>query len=106
MCATGGEDRAIRFWNAEDGHLLLTLNAAHKAAVTSLQFAHPQGKPLQLISAGGDNTLGVWKLDNFDNLDGDKTKPAPAAVLTAVLPYRSGDVARLGQRRRARPPVR
>ena len=94
VCATGGEDRAIRLWNVADGRLLLTLSAAHKAAVTSLQFAQLDGQPLQLVSAGGDNTLAVWKLDHFDNLGSDPTKPS--AVRTAVLPYRSGDVARPG----------
>ncbi len=96
VCATGGEDRAIRLWRVADGQLLVTLNAAHKAAVTSVSFAQPDGDSLQLASAGGDNTLGVWRLDNFDNLNGDKDKPAPNAVSTAVLPYRSGDVARPG----------
>jgi WD40 repeat protein/biotin carboxyl carrier protein len=100
FCATGGEDRAIRLWKVADGKLLLTLNAAHKAAVTSLQFAQPEGQPLQLVSAGGDETFGVWKLDNFDHLDApakpDAKRPAPAAVRVVSLPYRSGDVAEPG----------
>ncbi len=96
VCATGGEDRAIRLWKVADGRLLLTLAAAHKAAVTSLQFAQPDGGALQLVSAGGDNTLRLWKLANFDNLDADAAKSAPTAVPNVVLPYRSGDVAKPG----------
>ena len=61
------------------------MHAAHKAAVTSLQFAQEQDKPLQLVSAGGDNTLVVWNLQDLKT----PTK-------THVLPYRGGDVAKLG----------
>ena len=50
---------------AKDGKLLNTLNAAHKAAVTSLQFAQQEDKPLRLVSAGGDNTLVVWNLEDL-----------------------------------------
>ena len=85
VCATGGEDRVIRFWDTKDGKLLSTLQSAHKAAVTSLQFAQEKDKPLQLVSAGGDNTLVVWNLQ-------DLKTPTPRAV----LPYRGGDVAKLG----------
>jgi WD40 repeat protein len=84
-CATGGEDRAIRLWKTDDGKLVHTLFAAHKAAVTSVQFAQEKGKVLQLVSAGGDNTLHVWNLEKVD-------APTP----TPVLPRRSGDVAQLG----------
>ena len=84
-CATGGEDRAIRLWNTSDGKLIHTLVAAHKAAVTSVQFAQEKGKVLQLVSAGGDNTLHVWNLEKVD-------APTPTPVLT----HRSGDVAHLG----------
>ena len=96
VCATGGEDRAIRLWRVADGRHLLTLNAAHKAAVTSLQFAQPDGQPLQLVSAGGDNTIRLWKLEHFDSLDGDAAKATPTAAPAGVLPYRSGDVAKPG----------
>jgi WD40 repeat protein len=85
LCATGGEDRAIRLWNTDDGKLVHTLIAAHKAAVTSVQFAQEKGKVLQLVSAGGDNTLHVWNLEKAD-------APTP----TPVLPRRGGDVAQLG----------
>jgi WD40 repeat protein len=84
-CATGGEDRTIRLWATSDGKLIHTLFAAHKAAVTSVQFAQEKGKVLQLVSAGGDNTLHVWNLEKVD-------APTP----TPVLPHRSGDVAHLG----------
>ncbi len=84
-CATGGEDRAIRLWNTSDGKLIHTLFAAHKAAVTSVQFAQEKGKVLQLVSAGGDNTLHVWNLEKVD-------APTP----TPVMSHRSGDVAQLG----------
>ena len=84
-CATGGEDRVIRLWNVEDGKLLATVQAAHKAAVTSLQFAQEKDQPLRLVSAGGDNTLIVWNL-------GDVKKPERGTV----APYRTGDVTRLG----------
>ena len=84
-CATGGEDRAIRLWTTADGKLVHTLYAAHKATVTSVQFAQVKGQTLQLVSAGGDNTLHVWNLEKMD-------APTP----TPVLPGRSGDVAHLG----------
>jgi WD40 repeat protein len=84
-CATGGEDRAIRLWNTADGKLIQTLFAAHKAAVTSVQFAQEKGKVLQLVSAGGDNTLHVWNLEKVD-------APTPTPTLT----HRSGDVTHLG----------
>jgi WD40 repeat protein len=85
LCATGGEDRTIRLWNTTDGALVHALPAAHKAAVTSLQFAQPEGKPLQLVSAGGDDAVRVWDLSSPDT-------PKPAGE----FPARSGDVARLG----------
>ncbi len=85
VCATGGEDRAIRFWDTNDGKLLNTLASAHKAAVTSLQFAKEQDKPLRLVSAGGDNTLVVWNLEDL------KTPK-----MEYSLPYRGGNVAKLG----------
>jgi WD40 repeat protein len=83
-CATGGEDRAIRLWSTADGKLIQALHSAHKAAVTSLQFAKQKDKPLQLVSAG-DNTLAVWDLENIET-------PKPAFR----FPSRSGDVAKLG----------
>ncbi len=85
VCATGGEDRAIRFWDTNDGKLINTVPAAHKAAVTSLQFAQEKDKPLRLVSAGGDNTLMVWNLEDL------KTPK-----MEYSLPYRGGDVAKLG----------
>src|SRR5205085_1791633 len=57
-CATGGEDRDIRLWDAASGALRYRLPPGHRGAVTSLQFTPDS----QLVSAGRDYSLRVWKL--------------------------------------------
>jgi WD40 repeat protein len=81
VCATGGEDREVCLWATATGRLLHRIPAAHKAAVTSLQFA----SATRLVSAGNDKRLVVWALA------GDK---APAAA--DELDHRSGEVGQLG----------
>lgn len=80
ICATGGEDRAIRLWDVETGELRYALPPGHRGAITSLQFT-PQG---QLVSAGRDNTLRFWVLES----DG--------ARLEKTIDRRSGEVTQLG----------
>lgn len=81
ICATGGDDRAICLWETTTGKLLHRIGGAHKATVTSLQFA----SPTRLVSAGRDKRLAVW------TVDGEK-----APVLADELDRRSGDVSQLG----------
>jgi WD40 repeat protein len=60
QCVTGGEDRAICVWEVATGKLLHQVRSAHKAAVTSLQYA----TSTRLVSAGRDKRLLVWDLDD------------------------------------------
>jgi WD40 repeat protein len=62
-CATAGDDKRIGFWATAMGKFQFWLHAenglsAHHGAVTSLRFC-PDG---QLVSAGRDNVVKVWKL--------------------------------------------
>jgi WD40 repeat protein len=77
FCATGGEDREIRLWDADSGELRYRLPEGHRGAVTSVQFTPDS----QLVSAGRDNTVHIWELGQR------------SARLTASLERRSGDVA-------------
>jgi WD40 repeat protein len=81
LCATGGDDYAIRLWQTNDRKLLHAVTSAHRAAVTSLQFT-PSG---QLVSAGRDGQLKVWDVSN-----------PQSPKVTLALPARSGDVPVLG----------
>jgi hypothetical protein len=56
-CASGGDDREIRLWDAESGALRYTLTG-HRDVVTSLSFT----PDAQLVSVGRDETVRVWKL--------------------------------------------
>jgi WD40 repeat protein len=81
ICATGGEDRSIRLWDAANGKLLHRIAGAHKAAVSSLQFA----SATQLVSAGRDKRLLVWTMSGEE-----------APERGYEFERRSGDVAVLG----------
>jgi WD40 repeat protein len=63
VCATGDDDRSIYFWNTADGQLLYALRGAHRAQVTSLQFA----SPTMLVSAGNDQRLVAWDVADPKN---------------------------------------
>jgi WD40 repeat protein len=67
MCATSGEDRTIYLWDTTSGELLKngTRLNAHKAPVTSLQFASNE----QLVSAGGDYSLNIWSVKQGEPFD-------------------------------------
>jgi WD40 repeat protein len=58
-CATGGEDHAFCLWRTRTGEQLACLADAHHGEVTSLQFASGS----RLLSAGRDNRLLVWALN-------------------------------------------
>ncbi|MBI2803685.1 MAG: efflux RND transporter periplasmic adaptor subunit [Planctomycetes bacterium] len=63
QCATGGDDKRIGVWETASGKLRFWLHAeeglsAHQGGVTSLRFC-PDG---QLVSAGRDNVVKVWRL--------------------------------------------
>jgi WD40 repeat protein len=95
-CVTGGDDKAICLWDTATGNIIqrfvggqrnLSAEAAntaggHRGAVTSLAFLSGN----RLVSAGKDNMLLVWTLQN----DGSKTGPP------LPMDRRSGEVATLG----------
>jgi WD40 repeat protein len=85
LCVTGGEDKSIAVWDAVTGKYLNRVSMAHRTTVTSLQFAPGHSDPLVLVSAGGDQTASVWKLE---------TGKPPMKILDHNL--RGGDVAQLG----------
>ena len=80
VCATGGDDHEICLWDTATGQLRYRFPAGHLAAVTSLQFTSLQ----RLVSAGRDNTLRVWRLEEH------------AHSLENCMDHRSGDVTTLG----------
>ena len=77
-CATAGDDRDILIHETATGGLKYRLSG-HRGAVTSLQFL-PQA---ELLSAGRDNALGVWKLGT------------DAGKLVEYIEGRSGDVTQI-----------
>jgi WD40 repeat protein len=84
-CATAGDDKRIGIWETATARFLFWLHAdddlsAHQGAVTSVRFC-PDG---QLVSAGRDNVVKVWKL-------GGK-----AGSLVRVQAGRTSEVAQLG----------
>ncbi|MCI0464018.1 MAG: efflux RND transporter periplasmic adaptor subunit, partial [Gemmataceae bacterium] len=89
--ATGGEDRRVGVWDAGRGVRVGwlrsgdALDSAHQGAVTWVQFAGPG----QLISAGRDNALRVWKL-----AESVREGEAPAEPL-GVFAGRTGDAPQL-----------
>src|SRR5205085_225135 len=79
--ATGGEDRTINLWNTDTGERVYPIRAAHRQAVTSLQFTQAG----LLVSAGRDGWLNLWSI-----------KPGQAPVQLPGFDRRGGDVAQLG----------
>jgi hypothetical protein len=84
-CVTGGEDRSICLWETEEGKLLGKVSSAHGQGVTSLTFTARN----QVVSAGRDKRLVVWKL-----VEGGEAGRTLEKV--DVFDRRSGDVAMLG----------
>jgi WD40 repeat protein len=80
--ATAGEDRTICLWDAEGFTYRHRVTAAHRNAITSLQFASDN----QLVSAGRDNTLRVWSVE----------EGRPPAQQGVEFDRRGGDVTQLG----------
>jgi WD40 repeat protein len=80
FCATAGEDQNICLWDTGSGKQKCCIADAHKAAVTSVQFAGQD----TLVSAGRDQTVVVWDIANperptrkkeFDGRSGDVSNP-------------------------------
>jgi WD40 repeat protein/biotin carboxyl carrier protein len=85
-CVTGGGDRHICMWQADNAQLLYRVrelhdenDTAHRGAITSLSFT-PDG----LISAATDRTLKQWKIGE------------QAAELVGMQAGRTGDIPQLG----------
>lgn len=81
LCATGGEDRALRIWSTETGERLHLVAAAHRGPLTAVQFAD-KGR---LFTAGRDRKLIVWDVSEGK---------APVAV--TEFSGRSNDVGQIG----------
>ncbi|HZU37824.1 MAG TPA: HlyD family efflux transporter periplasmic adaptor subunit [Gemmataceae bacterium] len=58
ICATGGDDLDLCFWDTTTGKLRWKVETAHLSTITSLQFTAGS----QLLSAGNDNRLRRWVL--------------------------------------------
>jgi WD40 repeat protein len=65
--ATGGADRSVILWS-RDGQQLARLDG-HRGEVTSVQFLSEQ----QIVSAGKDNSMMLWTLDDNGKLVRDPT---------------------------------
>jgi WD40 repeat protein len=81
LCATAGESRDIVVWDTATQKVVRRISEAHRAPVTSVQFASED----ELVSAGRDYHLMLWKLD------GDKE---PQRI--DLADYRGNGVPRLG----------
>jgi WD40 repeat protein len=55
--ASGGDDKAIRIWNADTSQPIGNPLTGHTAPVSSVAFS-PDGT--RLVSASGDRTLRMW----------------------------------------------
>ena len=75
--ATGGYDRAVKFWNTSDGALVRSIDV-HNGAVFDVAW-HPSGR--LLASASADETVKLWRTADGARLD--------------TLSQAQGDVARV-----------
>lgn len=57
ILATGGGQGRVRLWDANDGHLLATINPAHRGGVRALAFS-PDDKTL--ATGGVDAVVRLW----------------------------------------------
>ncbi len=85
IIATGGDDKTIRLWKTETGEEL-SYRQVHAGPVTSVQFASVKDKPLRLVSAGKDNRLIVWDVEDVHRLH----------AIPPRFDYRTGGVSTLG----------
>jgi WD40 repeat protein len=82
ICASGDDSQSIYLWDTAKRELLFTLRGAHRAPVTSLQFASND----RLVSAGRDERLVVW----------DVGSPTNPKVVREWSDRRGGSVTKLG----------
>ena len=61
---SGSNDKTLKIWNIDTGHIVSTL-IGHTNAVTSVVF-HPNG--LYAISGSRDNTLIIWSMDSLEKI--------------------------------------
>ncbi len=64
IIATGGDERLIRFWNAETGQLQRVV-AGHTAPIFALAFS-PDGR--SLVSGADDGTVKIWQVSTGQHL--------------------------------------
>ncbi|MBI5787516.1 MAG: caspase family protein [Candidatus Schekmanbacteria bacterium] len=57
LVASGSQDKTIKIWRVEDGHLLAVI-VGHKDWVNALAFS-PKGN--YLVSAGKDQNINIWQ---------------------------------------------
>jgi WD40 repeat protein len=81
ICASGGDDHDIYLWSTTDGRLLSHYRSAHRAPVTSLQFASAD-----LLISAGDSRLLAWDIKD----------PANPKLARELFDRRSGSVTKLG----------
>lgn len=79
LAATGGNDGAIKLWDAATGAPVRTL-AGHTAAVTALRFSADGAR---LFSASADKTIRGWQTAD-GAATGGVNAPAPQNALTLV----------------------
>jgi WD40 repeat protein len=87
-CASGGEDKRILLWDAQHGMRRYALQegpeeargTTHRGGITALHLTADR----HLVSAGRDNVLQVWKLDET------------AAQPVGEFAGRTGDITQLG----------
>lgn len=68
-CATGGQDQAVRLWDAPTGKLLQTLNAeaSQVTALLATRLAGAEaGADEALVAGTAEGTVFVWELDSMD----------------------------------------
>ena len=82
---TGSADGTAKLWDAENGHIIKTLQS-HEKAVNSVSFSFPSGH--QILTAGTDGSVKLWDTDSLHSGDEvmtllcDEDQPIYSAVFS------------------------